>query len=40
LADPVINFPRLPQMTNQDDLSALLPCNWRPATAAACAEVA
>jgi transposase len=26
---------RLPQMTNQDDLSALLPCNWQPPAAAA-----
>jgi transposase len=26
---------RLPQMTNQDDLSVLLPCNWQPPAAAA-----
>jgi hypothetical protein len=26
---------RLPQMTNQDDLSVLLPCNWHPSAAAA-----
>jgi len=25
---------RLPAMTNQDDLSVLLPANWQPATAA------
>ena len=25
---------RLPAMTNQDDLSVLLPSNWQPATAA------
>ena len=26
---------RLPQMTNQDDLSVLLPCNWQPPAAEA-----
>ena len=32
---------RLPQMTNQDDLSVLLPCNWQPpAVLAACAHAA
>ena len=31
---------RLPQMTNEDDLSCLLPCNWQPPTAAASASAA
>jgi hypothetical protein len=30
---------RLPAMTNQDDLSVLLPSNWRPAAEAATAPV-
>jgi transposase len=29
---------RLPAMTNQDDLAALLPANWQPATAAKAEE--
>jgi hypothetical protein len=31
---------RLPAMTNQDDLSVLLPANWQPAAAAAASTVA
>jgi hypothetical protein len=30
---------RLPAMTNQDDLSVLLPSNWQPSTATPALEV-